>query len=116
MKKTLLIGGAGFIGYNITKYLAEERNNKLTIADNFFRGKMDDHLTALVNEHGIKIIEGDFTDPVTFNKLETDYDEVYMLVERQIIFPKHGIEVRKIMKILQRYLICYLNSMKHMML
>ena len=46
MKKVLLLGGAGFIGYNITKYLAENRDYSITIADNFFRngGKIDDLL------------------------------------------------------------------------
>ena len=32
-KKALLIGGAGFIGLNITKYLAENRDYEITIAD-----------------------------------------------------------------------------------
>lgn len=44
-KRVLLLGGAGFIGFNITKYLAENRNYQLTIADNFARGKQDDYFT-----------------------------------------------------------------------
>ena len=44
-KNVLLLGGAGFIGFNITKYLAENRDYKLTIADNFARGKQDDYFT-----------------------------------------------------------------------
>ena len=79
MKKVLLLGGAGFIGYNITKYLAEERDYQLTIADNFFRGKMDEHLSTLVNLHSIRVEEGDFTDPSAFENLDNDYDQVYML-------------------------------------
>lgn len=81
MKKVLLIGGAGFIGYNITKYLAENRNYAITIADNFFRhgGKIDDLLQILVDKHTIKIIAGDFTEVNAYNRLEQDYDYVYML-------------------------------------
>ena len=53
MKKVLLLGGAGFIGYNITKYLAENRDYEISIADNFFRqgGKIDDLLQALIDKH-----------------------------------------------------------------
>ena len=81
MKKVLLLGGAGFIGYNITKYLAENRAYKITIADNFFRGggKIDEMLQSLIDEHDISVIAGDFTDPNIFNNLEGDYDYVYML-------------------------------------
>lgn len=78
-KKVLLIGGAGFIGYNITKYLATERDYELTIADNFFRGKMDAYLTELVQTHNIKVVEADLTVPDNFNKLGKEYDQVYML-------------------------------------
>ena len=79
MKKVLLIGGAGFIGYNIAKYLCEHRDYDITIADNFFRGKLDDPLTLLVNKHQVKIVEADFTKQDSFSKLGSDYDQVYML-------------------------------------
>jgi nucleoside-diphosphate-sugar epimerase len=81
MKKVLLLGGAGFIGYNITKYLAEHRDYEITIADNFFRagGKIDDLLQTLIDKHGIKVIAGDFTNPIVFDQLEKDYTYVYML-------------------------------------
>jgi nucleoside-diphosphate-sugar epimerase len=80
-KKVLLLGGAGFIGMNIAKYLGEQRDYDITIADNFFRGggKIDEELAALVERFNLKIIEGDFTDPSVFDRLEQDYDYVYML-------------------------------------
>lgn len=81
MKKVLLLGGAGFIGFSIAKYLAKKGSYKITIADNFFRagGKMDSSLKSLVNEHDIKIVSGDFTEPNYFLELEKDYNYVYML-------------------------------------
>lgn len=78
-KKVLLLGGAGFIGFNITRYLAENRDYALTIADNFARGKQDEDFTALINKHGIRVVAGDFTDPATYNQLDETYDQVYML-------------------------------------
>lgn len=78
-KKVLLLGGAGFIGYNITKFLAENRSYSLTIADNFARGRQDDLFNALVDRHGIKVVPGDYTDPKTYELLDDSYDQVYML-------------------------------------
>ena len=81
MKKVLLLGGAGFIGYNIAKHLAERGDCDISIADNFFRagGKIDDYLQNLVDLYQINIIAGDFTDPAVFDQLDKDYDHVYML-------------------------------------
>jgi UDP-glucose 4-epimerase len=78
-KKVLILGGAGFIGFNILKFLAENRNYSLTVADNFARGKEDELFTSLVYKYNIKVIPGDFTDPLAYNLLEKKYDQVYML-------------------------------------
>ena len=37
-KKVLIIGGAGFIGSSISKYLLKNRDYEIHVADNFFRG------------------------------------------------------------------------------
>ena len=81
MKKVLLLGGAGFIGFSIAKYLAKKGGYKITIADNFFRagGKIDSSLQSLIDGHDIKIVSGDFTESNCFLELEKDYDYVYML-------------------------------------
>lgn len=81
MKKVLLLGGAGFIGFSIAKNLTEKGGYKITIADNFFRagGKIDSLLQSLVDEHNIRIVSGDFTESNYFLELEKDYDYVYML-------------------------------------
>ena len=46
MKKILITGGAGFIGYHLSKRLATAGHN-ITIADNFFRSRNDADLAAL---------------------------------------------------------------------
>ena len=56
MKKVLLLGGAGFIGLNITKFLAQRGGYNITIIDNFFRGKMDDQLQSLQEEYSLNIL------------------------------------------------------------
>ena len=79
MKKVLLIGGAGFIGYHLAKRLTERGSYDITIADNFFRGKRDDLLTPLIEANNIRVVENDFTKPEAFDVLDGDYDYVYML-------------------------------------
>lgn len=73
------MGGAGFIGFNVAKYLAENRNYRITIADNFMKKNRDEEFDKLVNRHGIRVIEDDFSYPGAYDKLENDYDQVYMM-------------------------------------
>ena len=79
MKKVLVIGGAGFIGRNVVKLLAERDDHEVTIADNLFRGKMDDLLSSLVDRPNVTLIVDDFTRMGAFEALGDDYDYVYML-------------------------------------
>lgn len=80
MKKVLILGGAGFIGLNIAKYLKKNRDYKITIADNLSRGKMDSYLSELIeSDKNINFIEGDFTTFESFSKLGIGYDYLYML-------------------------------------
>lgn len=80
-EKVLLLGGAGFIGLNIAKYLIDNRDYEIHIADNFFRsgGKKDTALLTLEANKRVKIIGGDFTIPKAFDNLDFDYKYVYML-------------------------------------
>jgi len=79
MKKVLILGGTGFIGFNIAKKLSEDINCQLTIADNLSRGQKDDYINKLLSKSNVNFIEGDFTKESTFQLLESDYDYCYML-------------------------------------
>jgi UDP-glucose 4-epimerase len=77
-RKILLLGGAGFIGYHLSRFLTEADECQLTIADNFSRGKYDPELQEFANSTNTRIVEGDFTQPESFTTLG-EYDQVYML-------------------------------------
>ena len=79
MKKVIILGGAGFIGLNIARYLIKNRNYEITIADNLSRGKMDSYMEEILSEQNVNLIEGDFTKESAFDNLEKDYDYCYML-------------------------------------
>ena len=77
MKKILITGGAGFIGYHLTKYFSK-LNYKVDLVDNFSRGVEDIHLKKLLNEN-IKIINIDLLSS-DINYIEKkDYDYIYHL-------------------------------------
>jgi nucleoside-diphosphate-sugar epimerase len=79
MKKVFILGGAGFIGYNISRYLAENRSYELTIADDFSTGTNDGEIKSLCAQYNIRLITADFSMPESFKLLETYYDDVYVL-------------------------------------
>jgi nucleoside-diphosphate-sugar epimerase len=79
VKKILITGGAGFIGYHLAKHLQEDRQNSITIVDNLQRGKMDDDLRALLKKERILFVQADLTDQRFYDKLDRDFDHVYHL-------------------------------------
>jgi UDP-glucose 4-epimerase len=79
MKEILILGGTGFIGFNIARSLSKDINNRITLADNLSRGKVDNEVLALLEQNNVDIIRDDFTDFTAFNKLKNSYDQVYML-------------------------------------
>lgn len=78
MKKVLIIGGAGFIGFNIASFL-QNKDYEITIVDNLSRGQLDLHLQELIGHENVSFIQADLTIPSEFNKFNQDYDQLYML-------------------------------------
>jgi nucleoside-diphosphate-sugar epimerase len=78
-KSVLIIGGAGFIGYNISGYLAEKRDCSLTIADDFSSSEYDKDLDELCKRYNIALISGDFSKEETYQSLAGYYNDVYVL-------------------------------------
>lgn len=79
MKKTLITGGAGFVGYWLGRRLAENDDNRVTVIDDFSRGKLDDDFNALLDRKNVDHVSADLTDPKVFADLDDDYDYIYHL-------------------------------------
>ena len=77
MNKILLLGGAGFIGQNLAKFLAKDSVNSLTIADNFFRnnGKIDTYLYDRDCNGKIDLVEYDDNEDGKIDYIGIDSDE-----------------------------------------
>ena len=96
-KKALILGGAGFIGMNISKFLIKNRDYQITIADHAFSRDLDEYFSSSERDQ-IKVIQDDFTVPSAFDHLEADYDYVYMLasvvgVNPTLEFPEEVIRI-----------------------
>ena len=76
--KILIIGGAGFIGINIAKFLVRNRNCELTLADYNF-GRDNSEYFSDLEMNNITFLKDDFSYMSAFTKLSLDYDQVYML-------------------------------------
>ncbi len=79
MSKILITGGAGFIGYHLSKRLSGE-NNQVFIASKSIPDSRDKEFIALLALPNVKIIEADLTEEDAWNKMGSNYDYVYHLV------------------------------------
>jgi UDP-glucose 4-epimerase len=91
MIKVLITGGAGFIGYHLSRRLLTEPY-QIDLLDNLCRGVMDRDLKGLVAEPGVKLLNIDLLQPGGLEELGTDYDYIYHLgaiigVTRVLTFP-----------------------------
>lgn len=76
--KILILGGAGFIGMHLAKFLIRNRDCELTLADKVFvRNKAEYFSTSEIER--LNIIKDDFSSITAFNALDNDFKYVYML-------------------------------------
>ena len=80
MKKILVLGGAGFIGFHLVEKLSSHSDNQVTVCDNLFRGRLDTDLEHLLSTRpNIRFVNADLTEKSGYELLEIDYDQVYLL-------------------------------------
>jgi nucleoside-diphosphate-sugar epimerase len=78
-KKILITGGAGFIGYHLSKHLLETSDDTLVLVDNLQRGRMDVDFKSVLEDRRITFIEADLTDQASYQRFGNGYDYVYHL-------------------------------------
>ena len=78
MPRTLILGGAGFIGYHLGRQLAGEGHD-LTLVDDLSRGRRDPELAALCARPAVRLVQADLTRPGALYALPRDWDQVYNL-------------------------------------
>ncbi|MFA5185785.1 MAG: GDP-mannose 4,6-dehydratase [Patescibacteria group bacterium] len=81
MKEILITGGAGFIGYHLAKHLLSDPNNRIVLADNLQRGRLDADLKKLIesNTEHLSLITADLTDKDFYSTLDKHFDHIYHL-------------------------------------
>ncbi|MFQ5801308.1 MAG: NAD-dependent epimerase/dehydratase family protein [Candidatus Methylomirabilales bacterium] len=80
MARVLILGGAGFIGYHLGRYLAEQSGHQITLIDNLSRGELDEELREFLTQHPlVELLTGDLTEQGTLRRLSEPFDFVYLL-------------------------------------
>lgn len=79
MTRVVVTGAAGFLGFHLTRYLADVKGYEVVAVDNFVRGENDEHLAELVSKPNVSFVELDLSDPVKVTSLPVDVDYVYHL-------------------------------------
>ena len=79
MKKVLIIGGAGFIGYHLAKRLLNYEY-QIDLLDDFSRGVNDIHLQELISKNKrINLISADMLQSTTTKIIDDSYTYIYHL-------------------------------------
>tara|TARA_B110000027_G_scaffold131821_1_gene156827 strand:- start:196 stop:1185 length:990 start_codon:yes stop_codon:yes gene_type:complete len=85
MKKILITGGAGFIGFHLSKKFLKE-GYKVDLVDNFKRGIVDFDLKKILKNRNIKLIKSNLLQ-LNLKSWSNDYDKIFHLAA--IIGVKH---------------------------
>jgi UDP-glucose 4-epimerase/UDP-glucuronate decarboxylase len=78
-RRILITGGAGFVGFHLAQRLAADEADRITLLDNFSRGRLDHELEELAARPNVELVTGDLCDRSTWATLERGYDELFHL-------------------------------------
>src|SRR5262249_57531293 len=79
MRRILIFGGAGFIGYHLARRLADDAGEAVTLVDDLSRGRRDGELETLLARPNVRLVQADLTDRAALAALPRAWDQVYML-------------------------------------
>ena len=79
MRRIIVTGGSGFIGWHLTNYLSSLKNTEVTVIDNHARGAADEMFNELIKRENIIFLNEDLTQKDFYSKLSGRYDEIYHL-------------------------------------
>ncbi len=80
MKKILITGGAGFVGYHLANRLSENLENDIILVDNLQSGQLDIFLKNLIEKKNVKFFNIDLCNIRNLRKnIWTFYDQIYHL-------------------------------------
>jgi len=76
VKKALITGGAGFIGYHLARHLLAH-GYQVHVLDDFSRGARDRGLEQLEGQRAVQVRSADLLDPHSLDEVDRDYSHVY---------------------------------------
>lgn len=79
MRRIIVTGGSGFIGYHLAAHLSSNVDNEVTVIDNHARGTADEMFEKLIARDNVIFLKEDLTQKNFYYKLSGRYDEIYHL-------------------------------------
>ena len=79
MRRIIVTGGSGFIGWHLANHLSRQADTQVTIIDNHSRGAADEMFAELAARKNVIFLNEDMTQKNFYGKLSGRYDEIYHL-------------------------------------